>query len=467
MDEEEEDPDDFFDAMIYALHAENNGARDSELSWVYFVAAEYEEESDRQLGEYLESASRPAGISDEEFRTLRRKAFGFLVRDGILFKRGRKAEDPPRRVVGLRAERERIMIACHDEIGGHRGVKATFHHLSRRYQWCGMYDDVRQFVESCDECQRRARLRLEEPLHPTLTTAAFQKVGVDVVHLPSSSGYKYVVFARDDFTGWLEGRALTAANSKSVAKFLYEDVICRHGCPLKIVLDGGSENKGEVTKALAAYGVDKVSISAYHPQANGLVERGHDVIVNSLAKYSKGRRSEWFRYLPLAIWADRITVRRSTGYSAFRLLYGRDCLLPIEFELSSWATVDWDNVRTPEELLQARMRQLDQQALEEARAAEQQRRSRFAGKEYFDAQRRIRTTPLEIGDMVLLHNSAIEKSHDVKLDNRWLGPYRVRKARKNGSYLLAELDGTELLESVAGNRLKRFFVRRPAGVEGG
>jgi hypothetical protein len=51
------------------------------------------------------------------------------------------------------------------------------------------------------------------------------------VHMPNSGGYKYIVFARDDLSGWVEGRALTAANSKNIAKFLYEDVIARHGCP--------------------------------------------------------------------------------------------------------------------------------------------------------------------------------------------------------------------------------------------
>src|SRR6266516_1352945 len=105
------------------------------------------------------------------------------------------------------------------------------------------------------------------------------------------------------------------------------------------------------------------------------------------------------------------------------------------------------------------MRQLDQHALEEARAAEAQRRSRLGGKEYFDWTHRIRMTPLAIDDLVLLHNSSIEKSHNVKIDNRWLGPYRMRDVRDNGSYLLAELYGTKLRDSVAGNRLKRFFVR--------
>src|SRR5438876_5491778 len=55
--------------------------------------------------------------------------------------------------------------------------------------------------------------------------------------------------------------------------------------------------------------------------SNGLVEHGHGPIVNSIAKYCD-QPANWPKYLPLALWVDRITIRRSTGYSAFELLYG-------------------------------------------------------------------------------------------------------------------------------------------------
>jgi hypothetical protein len=37
--------------------------------------------------------------------------------------------------------------------------------------------------------------------------------------------------------------------------------------------------------------------------------------------------------IPLVLWAGRITVRRSTGYSAFELVYGRECLLPVQLSI--------------------------------------------------------------------------------------------------------------------------------------
>jgi hypothetical protein len=110
-----------------------------------------------------------------------------------------------------------------------------------------------------------------------------------------------------------------------------------------------------------------VVISAYHLQSNGLVERGHDDIVNSLLKYCSKDQENWDQYLPLVLWADWISVCRTTGYSAFELVYRRDCLLPINLSLPSWSLVDWnEEVKTREDLLVARMRRLDQQVLSEA-----------------------------------------------------------------------------------------------------
>jgi hypothetical protein len=57
--------------------------------------------------------------------------------------------------------------------------------------------------------------------------------------MPKSGNYQFIVFARD---GWIVGRALTVKDSKSVAKFLYEDVVWRYGCPKRIFMDQGTEN---------------------------------------------------------------------------------------------------------------------------------------------------------------------------------------------------------------------------------
>lgn len=56
--------------------------------------------------------------------------------------------------------------------------------------------------------------------------------------------------ARDDLSGWVEARPLANATATAVAKFLFQDILTRHGCPSVFVMDGGPENKA-VTEELA------------------------------------------------------------------------------------------------------------------------------------------------------------------------------------------------------------------------
>jgi hypothetical protein len=102
----------------------------------------------------------------------------------------------------------------------------------------------------------------------------------------TSDGYGFILFVRDDLSGCqVEARALNNT-SLEVGTFLYEEVVCRHGLPQKFVTDNDPETQDITKSLLEHYNVKNVNISAYHPQSNGLVERGHDPVVNAIAKYS-------------------------------------------------------------------------------------------------------------------------------------------------------------------------------------
>ena len=207
---------------------------------------------------------------------------------------GRYMTHPLRRYI---TQRLAIIQELHDGIG-HRGKQAIFEKIRQHYQWKRLYDDVVESIKTCEECQRRARNRYEEP---TWMVIVWAKIGVDIVYMPSvSGGYGFTVFARDDLNGWMEGWAIDAVNSWNVAKFIYENVIYRHGCSLRIMMDEDAENLDLTKDLLDHYRIQQTLISAYHPQANGLVERGHDSIVNSLAKCNK-ESGNWMKFLPLAL----------------------------------------------------------------------------------------------------------------------------------------------------------------------
>ena len=66
-------------------------------------------------------------------------------------------------MMGLPAQRQEILKELYDEMG-HRKWQGTYNHVARRYQWKRIYDDVINYIKSCEECQRTTRIHYEEPL---------------------------------------------------------------------------------------------------------------------------------------------------------------------------------------------------------------------------------------------------------------------------------------------------------------
>ncbi|TMI84695.1 MAG: hypothetical protein E6H10_05305 [Bacteroidetes bacterium] len=105
-DSEDDETDSYFEAKMYGIMVsvsnlvsviQSSKALDV-VARVYLHEGEYEGD-DLLLGQYLETLRRPDELTDLQYQSLRRKAKNFLVRDGYLFKRGRKSGIPPRRVI--------------------------------------------------------------------------------------------------------------------------------------------------------------------------------------------------------------------------------------------------------------------------------------------------------------------------------------------------------------------------------
>ena len=73
-----------------------------------------------------------------------------------------------------------------------------------------------------------------------------------------------------------------------------------------------------VTKSLHSMtGVKQRVTSAYHPQANGLVERQNRTIKNSLVKVLESDPGQWLYILDGVLFAHRVTRHHSTKVSPF------------------------------------------------------------------------------------------------------------------------------------------------------
>ena len=77
---------------------------------------------------------------------------------------------------------------------------------------------------------------------------------------------------------------------------------------------------------------------------------------------------------------------------------------------------------------------------------------------------RIKDFDFKKGDLVLLRNSRIEESLNRKTKPRYIGPMLVVRKKRNTSYVIAELDGAQSQQHVAGFRLIPYYLRENTDV---
>jgi hypothetical protein len=71
--------------------------------------------------------------------------------------------------------------------------------------------------------------------------------------MPLCLGHLYMALAREDLSSWVKGTAIKENTSKNIADFVFRDVICRYSMPLRMVSDGGPENKAVTDELLSQY----------------------------------------------------------------------------------------------------------------------------------------------------------------------------------------------------------------------
>ena len=214
-----------------------------------------------------------------------------------------------------------------------------------------MFKDVWHHVAFCWACQICNTQKIHIPVTISTTATIFSKVHLDIMYMPNDRGFRYILIARDDLSKYAEGKALKQASAKAVPKFVMEDLIFRYGFINKIVTDNGPKFQGELVKLLEKYNLPYIPISPYNSQANGVVEQGHFAIREAIVKACQGKIQDWPSKLKATLFADNITVHRSTGYSAYYLLHGIDPLLPFDLTESTFMVEEFKEDLSTSDLL--------------------------------------------------------------------------------------------------------------------
>ena len=281
---------------------------------------------------------------------------------------------------------------------------------------------------------------------PTIATPAplFQKAYINTMLMPPTSSFRYIVQARCSLTAWPEWRALHVETARTLAAFIFEDLLCQWGAVEEIVTDNGSAFVAALDLLADRYGIHHIRISAYNSCTNGVVEQQHRTIRESIVKVCKGNIARWPSTAPHAFWADRVTTHKSTGHTPFYMAHSVEPILPFDITLATFLVPDLSTPLTTEELLAICTHQLQKHESDLAAIHSNILQSHFASVEQFKHtyEKAIRDSNFRPGTLVLVCNSTIKTTFSRKFQPRYFGPMVIICKTQMGTYRLVELDST-------------------------
>jgi len=364
-----------------------------------------------------------------------------MVRDGVL---GTKEE--PFKPFLPDSLFTQVVRALHEPAHhAHLGAKKTWSKVSSLFEVNNGLRKVETELKSCLACnQRKPPLPKHGKLASVPPSAPWDTVAVDFCgpYVTSECGNRFILVFADHFTKYVELIPTSDQSAKTVCEAFYQNVLCRHGTPARLLSDQGPQFKSELVEGLCGtFGIHKIFSSTYYPQGDGLAERFMRTMNNSLSILSREHQRDWDSFVAGVQFAYNSSVHASTGFAPFVLTSGR---------IPSFPEAGWLNSRqkstTPEYLrtLCATITRVHQEA------------SAALEKSYADLKRRYdakrRDIQLQVGTSVLVRLSDYERNQSEcrKLAPRWSEPAEVIACLSNHkTYRVRHKDGQEVTVNVA------------------
>ena len=323
--------------------------------------------------------------------------------------------------------RAALLKESHDSrVSGHVGITKTFDLLSRHFFWPKMQASVREYVNSCRECQENKSRNqnlpglLQSIPHPL---RRWLVVSMDFITcLPlSRNGFNTLLVVVDKCSKMIHLIPTTInVTAPEVARLFFREIVRHHGLPSTIISDRDPRFTSSFwTELWSQFGTALAMSTAYHPQTDGQTERANRTIEDILRNYVDKRQNDWDEHLTAVEIAYNNSKQASTGFSPFFLNHGQHPILPLTSAVSSSSS----------SLTNASAEKMIEELLETLKDAEANvERAQISQQE--QANRHRRDVEFEEGQQVLLSTSDLRfkaTNTTPKLSSRWIGPFLIKR----------------------------------------
>ena len=336
-----------------------------------------------------------------------------MSEDGVLMRKTTKYNQ----IVLPQQFHQLVYSELHEKMA-HVGPERVLGMAQQRFYWPHMERDIVRYIRKKCRCVVTKKPNVEQraPLKPITASYPFEMISIDYVHLDScKGGFSYALVVVDHFTRFCQIYATRTKSSKAAASKLFGEFILQFGFPRQIHHDQGPEFNSQLFHELHKLTkIRATNTTPYHPMGDGQVERCNRTIINMLKALEENEKRDWKSHLPKLAFAYNSTLNKTTGFTPFYLMFGRESTLPIDsmFAEAFSSTSKQKSHREFVEEWQRSMKEAYEVANKKiVKAAEY-------NKLYYDRNRKVREVEIGVGDKVLVRNVR-EKGGTGKLRSHW------------------------------------------------
>ncbi len=332
--------------------------------------------------------------------------------------------------------RRQVIEACHSTpLAGHPGINRSFDLAARTYYWPSMLKDIRRFVRNCAICQRSkpVRTRVGQLMPLPVPQQRWTDISMDyVTELPMPNSRSLfpkctsVLIVIDRLSKERHLIPVLRLTSEHLAQVMIQHVFRSHGLPNSIVSDRGSQFTSDVWKFICKHlGIQQRLSTSFHPESDGQSERLIQDTEQKLRQLVCYSQDDWTDWLPLAEFSMNNQVSESLGFSPFFANKGFNPRMGVE-------------TYSPQQPLQRPVPTNIQEPLSDLLT--DMRANLTVARETMKSSSDLHRQPshrYQVGDMVMLSTKNLKTRRPCrKLDNRWIGPFRISKCVNSRAFEL-------------------------------